>query len=183
MAASLSLSEKERLHSAVSGYTARSFKGSSVCVGEGIIAVCHVASLAWAVEPLLLKKITNVQLKTEVISSLSSRATSAVGRCKRTIHLLCYQNIAYLWRSNNSLQLPWDSQNDVKTKLCQKTWTVTWHPPLGISLKGSIVLCFVQPSLFGCSVKTAHSIFGVNVIPGKCSLPQQQDLTGCLCSL
>lgn len=46
MAASLSLSEKERLHSAVSGYTARSFKGSSVCVGEGIIAVCHVASLA-----------------------------------------------------------------------------------------------------------------------------------------
>lgn len=56
MAASLSLSEKERLHSAVSGYTAGSFKGSSVCVGEGIIAVCHIASLAWAVEPLLLKK-------------------------------------------------------------------------------------------------------------------------------
>lgn len=147
-------------HLAVSSYRDGSFKGSSVCVGEGIIAMCHVASLAWAMKPLLLKK-----TKTNRCSAKDrgnpfhlQQNHFCIGEVQKDC-LLCNQNIVYLWRSNNTLQLPKCCQGGVKTKLQYKTWTITCHPPSRDSSKGFVVVFSAQPNLFDCWVKTAPWIF------------------------
>lgn len=83
--------------------------------------------------------------------------------------LLCNQNIVYLLRRNNTLQLPKCCQSGVKTKLRYKTWTTTCHPPSRDSSKGFFVVSSAQPNLFDCWVKL-FAIFWVDVITGNGTL-------------